>query len=34
MHSNDRAKKKKTVKDRFNGLAANFYNAGLQKLVT
>jgi hypothetical protein len=27
-------KLKKTVKDWFNGLAADFYNAGIQKLVT
>jgi hypothetical protein len=26
--------KKKTVKDWFNGLAADFYDAGIQKLVT
>jgi hypothetical protein len=25
---------KKTVKDWFNGLAADFYDAGIQKLVT
>jgi hypothetical protein len=25
---------KKTVKDWFSGLAADFYNAGLQKLIT
>jgi hypothetical protein len=25
---------KKTVKDRFNGLSADFYAAGIQKLVT
>jgi hypothetical protein len=27
-------KLKKTVKDWFNGLAADFYDAGIQKLVT
>jgi hypothetical protein len=25
---------KKTVKDWFNGLAADFYDAGIQKLIT
>jgi hypothetical protein len=25
---------KKTVKDWFSGLAANFYNASIQKLIT
>jgi hypothetical protein len=32
MGSNDEVKK--TVKDWFNGLAANFYHAGVQKFVT
>jgi hypothetical protein len=27
-------KVKKTVKDWFNGLAADLYNAGIQKLIT
>jgi hypothetical protein len=27
-------KLKETVKDRFNGLAADFYNAGIPKLIT
>jgi histone-lysine N-methyltransferase SETMAR len=31
MGSNEEVKK--TVKDWFNGLAADFYNAGIQKLV-
>jgi hypothetical protein len=32
MDSNEEVKK--TVKDWFNGLAADFYYAGIQKLVT
>jgi histone-lysine N-methyltransferase SETMAR len=32
MHSDEDVKK--TLKDWFNGLAADFYNAGTQKLVT
>jgi hypothetical protein len=32
MHSNEKVKK--TVKDWFNGLAPDFYNTGIQKLIT
>jgi hypothetical protein len=32
MGSNEEVKK--TVKDWFNGLVADFYNAGIQKLIT
>jgi hypothetical protein len=33
-HMRSDEKVKKTVKDWFSGLVANFYNAGIQKLIT
>jgi hypothetical protein len=34
MHIRSDEKVKKTVEDRFSGLVADFYDAGIQKLIT
>jgi hypothetical protein len=34
MHKRSNAEVKKIVKDWFSGLAADFYNADIQKLIT